>query len=135
MRRNPILTADILQAISDKDSLELFSFIANKKAKRIDTNTLQKLNGLSKKQYYLRMRNLTRCGIVKRTLGLYQLTSFGKVIYSSKLKIDAAIKSYWALKAVDSFVAAREMNSRVRKQLIDSVIRDDIIKNILLSEN
>lgn len=46
MRRNPILTADILQAISDKDSLEIFSFIANKKAKRIDTNTLQKLNGL-----------------------------------------------------------------------------------------
>jgi hypothetical protein len=36
---------------------------------------------------------------------------------------------------VDSFVAAREMNSKVRKQLIDSVIRDDIIKNILFSEN
>jgi hypothetical protein len=132
LQHNPIMTTDIIRAISDEDSLKLFTFLATEKERRTDTNTLQSLNGLTRKQFYLRMQNLTRIGIVKRISGVYQLTSFGQVVYSSKTKIDAAIKNYWALKAVDSFESARDMNSAVRKKLINSVVRDEIIKEILL---
>jgi len=129
------MATDIIRAISDEDSLKLFTFLATEKEKNTDTNTLISLNGLTKKQFYLRMQNLIRIGIVKRNSGVYQLTSFGQVIYFSKIKIDAAIKNYWALKAVDSFESTREISSEVRKKLINSVVRDKIIKEILLGQD
>jgi hypothetical protein len=129
------MATDIIRAISDEDSLKLFTFLATEKEKNTDTNTLISLNGLTKKQFYLRMQNLIRIGIVKRNSGVYQLTSFGQVIYFSKIKIDAAIKNYWALKAVDSFASTREISSEVRKKLINSVVRDKIIKEILLGQD
>jgi predicted transcriptional regulator len=135
LQRNPILATDIIRAISDEDSLKLFTFLATEKEKNTDTNTLISLNGLTKKQFYLRMQNLIRIGIVKRNSGVYQLTSFGQVIYFSKIKIDAAIKNYWALKVVDSFESTREISSEVRKKLINSVVRDKIIKEILLGQD
>jgi predicted transcriptional regulator len=135
LQRNPIMATDIIRAISDEDSLKLFTFLATEKEKNTDTNTLISLNGLTKKQFYLRMQNLIRIGIVKRNSGVYQLTSFGQVIYFSKIKIDAAIKNYWALKVVDSFESTREISSEVRKKLINSVVRDKIIKEILLGQD
>jgi predicted transcriptional regulator len=129
------MATDIIRAISDEDSLKLFTFLATEKEKNTDTNTLISLNGLTKKQFYLRMQNLIRIGIVKRNSGVYQLTSFGQVIYFSKIKIDAAIKNYWALKVVDSFESTREISSEVRKKLINSVVRDKIIKEILLGQD
>lgn len=98
MQRN-IMAADVLRAISDDDSLNLFNFVATEKEKRIDANTLQTMNGgLTKKQYYMRMNNLTKAGLIRKSLGVFQLTAFGKIIYHSKIKIDSAIKNYWALK-------------------------------------
>jgi predicted transcriptional regulator len=135
LQRNPIMATDIIRAISDEDSLKLFTFLATEKEKNTDTNTLISLNGLTKKQFYLRMQNLIRIGIVKRNSGVYHLTSFGQVIYFSKIKIDAAIKNYWALKVVDSFESTREISSEVRKKLINSVVRDKIIKEILLGQD
>jgi hypothetical protein len=135
MQRN-IMAVDVLRAISDDDSLNLFNFIATEKERRIDAATLQTLNGgLTKKQYYMRINNLTNAGLIKKSLGIFQLTSFGKIIYFSKIKIDSAIKSYWALIAVDSFEATREINSDVLRKLINSVISDNFIKDILLGEN
>ena len=93
------------------------------------------MNGLTKKQYYSRIHKLTKFGLVKRTLGIYQLTSFGKIVYSSKLKIDAAFKNYWLLKALDSIESTDEINSESRKTLIKELVKDNIIKDILLCEN
>ena len=107
--KNTIKTADILGAISDRDSLQLFNFIATEKKIRINSQSLQMMNGLTKKQYYSRMHELTKFGLVKRILGVYQLTSFGKIVYSSKLKIDAAFKNYWLLKALDSIESTNKL--------------------------
>ena len=112
MAKNTVKTADILGAISNQDSLQLFNFIATEKKIKINSQALQTMNGLTKKQYYSRMHQLTKVGLVKRTLGIYQLTSFGKIVYSSKLKIDAAFKNYWLLKALDSIGSTNEINSQ-----------------------
>jgi hypothetical protein len=133
--KNTVNTADILGAISDRDSLQLFNFIATEKKIRINSQALQMMNGLTKKQYYSRMHELTKFGLVKRTLGIYQLTSFGKIVYSSKLKIDAAFKNYWLLKALDSIESTNEINSEARKALVKELVNDNVLKNILLCEN
>ena len=80
---------------------------------------------LTRKQYYSRMSNLVKLGLAKRENGRYLLTSFGKVIYSSyqglEGRIDAALDSYWKLKAVDSleFPSTGERN-KVISILIDN---------------
>ena len=133
--KNTVKTADILGAISDRDSLQLFNFIATEKKIRINSQALQMMNGLTKKQYYSRMHELTKFGLVKRTLGIYQLTSFGKIVYSSKLKIDAAFKNYWLLKALDSIESTNKVNSEARKALVKELVNDNVLKDILLCEN
>lgn len=133
--KNTVKTADILGAISDRDSLQLFNFIATEKKIRINSQALQMMNGLTKKQYYSRMHELTKFGLVKRTLGIYQLTSFGKIVYSSKLKIDAAFKNYWLLKALDSIESTNKVNSEARKALVKELVNDNVLKDILLNEN
>ena len=121
-------------AISNQDSLKIFSFIATVKKKKINSKAIQSSNGLTKKQYYSRIHELTKFGLVKRTLGIYELTSLGKIVYSSKLKIDAAFKNYWTLKAVDS-IEANKVNSDARKALVKEVVKDKVIKDILFCEN
>jgi len=133
--KNTGKTADILGAISDRDSLQLFDFIATEKKIRINSQSLQMMNGLTKKQYYSRMHELTKFGLVKRTLGIYQLTSFGKIVYSSKLKINAAFKNYWQLKALDSLEVTNKINAEARKALVKELVKDNVIKNILLCEH
>jgi hypothetical protein len=81
------------------------------------------------------MHELTKNGLVKRNLGIYQLTAFGKVVYSSKLKIDAAFNNYWLLKALDSIESTNEINLKARKVLVKELVRDNVIKDILLCEN
>ena len=105
-----IKTADIFHAISDQGSLQIFNFIATEKKKKINSQTLQALNGLTRKQYYSRMHELMKFGLVKRTFGVYQLTAFGKIIYSSTLKIDAAFENHWSLKALDSLETTNKIN-------------------------
>ena len=132
--QNTIKAADIFHAISDQGSLQIFNFIATEKKKKINSKAIQSSNGLTKKQYYSRIYELTKFGLVKRTLGIYELTSLGKIVYSSKLKIDAAFKNYWTLKAVDS-IEANKVNSDARKALVKEVVKDKVIKDILLCEN
>jgi hypothetical protein len=132
--KNTVKTADILDAISNKYSLQLFNFIATEKKIKINSQSLQTLH-LTKKQYYSRMHELTKNGLVKRNLGIYQLTAFGKVVYSSKLKIDAAFKNYWSLKAVDSIESTNKINLEARKALVKELVKDNVIKDILLCEN
>ncbi len=134
MAKNTVKTADILGAISDQDSLKIFDFIASENKIKINSQALLKKNGLTKKQYYSRMHELTKFGLVKRTLGIYQLTSFGKIVYSNKLKIDAAFKNYWLLRALDSIESTNEINSQARKALVKELVNDNVIKDILLCE-
>ena len=133
--QNTIKAADIFHAISDQGALQIFNFIATEKKKKINSQTLQALNGLTRKQYYSRMHELMKFGLVKRTFGVYQLTAFGKIVYSNKLKIDVASKNYWSLKAVDSLEVTNKINSESRKTLIKELVKDNIIKDILLCEN
>ena len=121
----------ILSAISEKKGSDIFKSIATATA---NTDVLITKLKLTRKQYYSRMSNLVKLGLVKRENGRYLLTSFGKVIYSSyqslEGRIDAALDSYWKLKAVDSleFPSTEERN-----KVISILIDNPDIQNILLT--
>ena len=120
----------MLRILADKYCLKILTVIANDG--NVASHTLQSTTGFSKKQHYSRTQQLIECGLVKRKHGIFSLTSFGKVIYRSKLKIDATFKEYYTLKAVDSILATKEINDRHRKELINNIVNDNGIKMILL---
>jgi len=121
---------EILNAISERKGSDIFKSIA---AATANTDVLITKLKLSRKQYYSRMSNLVKLGLVKRQNGRYLLTSLGKVIYSSyvilEAKIDDALDSYWKLKAMDSL----ELPSTEERNKITSIlIGNPDIRNALL---
>ena len=120
----------ILRVLADTHCLNILTIIANDG--NVASHSLKSKSGFSKKQHYSRTQQLVECGLVKRKHGIFSLTSFGKVIYRSKLKIDAAFKEYYTLKAVDSILATKEITERNRKELISNIVIDNGIKMVLL---
>src|SRR5918912_824832 len=80
--RMMISVTDVLKAISDKKSFELFRIVALTKP---DADILISKTKLTRKQYYSRMSSLMSAGLIKRKNGKHTLTAFGKVIYDITL--------------------------------------------------
>jgi hypothetical protein len=96
---------------------------------------------LTKKQYYSRMSELIKAGLMIRQNGSYFLTSFGKVVYEAHVLIGQAVENYWKLKAIDSIhilSCDRDLSTeerKGRKRIVDTLIENNSIKNILLGRN
>jgi predicted transcriptional regulator len=125
-------TETLLGILSDRGTLEIFTFIANNP--NVRSHTLRDTYGFSTKQYYSRIQRLLTYGLVKRKLGVYTLSSFGTVVYQNKLRIDVAIKEYNSLKAVDFVKESKALPEEVRKKIISSIVIDDDIKVAMLRE-
>jgi predicted transcriptional regulator len=123
---------DILQSISDNKSLDMFCSIAKNS---LESEVLKKTKGLSKKQYYLRTRRLLQVGLVKRNKGSFSLTNFGAVVFHAQLVIEAGIKNYWKLKAVDSIQSTGEIGEQERNMLIKTILNDNTIEKILVKQS
>ena len=95
---------DILKSLSDSKSLEMFRSIA-----RGNVGTDELTRGLSKKQYYFRMRQLFKGGLVQRIRGRFSLTCLGAVVNHAGLVIETGVNNYWKLKAIDSIQASGQI--------------------------
>ena len=73
-----LTTGDILNSISNSESLELFSTIALSGGNA--SNLVSKLN-LTRKQYYSKMARLLKTGLIKKHGSDFCLTTFGTTIY------------------------------------------------------
>jgi hypothetical protein len=128
-----VLIADLLKAISDEISLELFRIVTFTKP---NTEILISKTKLTRKQYYSRMSTLIKVGLIKKINGKYTLTAFGKVIYYKALIImENATSSYWELKAIDSLEMSNDFPAEERNNVINSLVDNQEIKVILLSDN
>jgi predicted transcriptional regulator len=121
----------VLASISDKQSLELFRYIAVTNANSENLRT--KIN-LTRKQYYSRLSRMTKAGIVKRKNGMHSLTAFGKVVYDAQTIIEKAVNNYWKLKAVDSLEMSDDLPKEERLKLIDNLLDNKDIKEILYNK-
>jgi hypothetical protein len=124
-------TYNVLAAISDKQSLELFRYIAITNG---DSDNLRMKINLTRKQYYSRLSRMTKAGLVKRKNGKHYLTAFGKVVNDAQTTIEKAVNSYWKLKAVDSLELSDELPKDERVKLIDNLLDNKDIKEILYSK-
>ena len=120
--------SQVLNAIADDSSLELFRLIASTNS---NSDALRSKMKITRKQYYSRLYRLAQCGLVKRKDGIYFLTAFGKVLYDAQATLENALSNYWRIKAVDSIDVAEGIPAEEQKKLVDTLIQDQEIKNIL----
>jgi predicted transcriptional regulator len=126
-----VSASDIIKAISEEKTLALFDSIGTPGS---DSEDLIKNAQLSRKQYYSRMSQLMKAGLIHRKKGKYYLTSLGKVTHDFYTSIQHAVNNYWKLKAIDSFeMSSDEISKDERVDLINALVgNDDKIKTILV---
>jgi Mg2+ and Co2+ transporter CorA len=93
---------------------------------------LKQTKGLSKKQYYFRMRQLLKVGVVQRNKGRFSLTCLGAVVYHAQLVIEDGVNNYWKLKAIDSIQSSGQIAEQERLKIIKTILDDNTIQNILV---
>jgi hypothetical protein len=126
-----VSVSDSLSAISNDKSLVLFNTIALASE---DSSILISRLELTRKQYYSRMSELTKAGLIRRMNGRYFLTSFGRIVYDAQELIGNAIQYSLKLKAIDS-IDTPEFPVEERNKLIDTLINNNEIKEILVSRH
>ena len=122
---------DVMKAVSDTKSLDMFRSIAKGS---IESEVLKQTKGLSKKQYYFRMRQLLKAGLVQRIKGSFSLTCLGAVVYHAQLIVEKGVNNYWKLKAIDSIQSSAEIGQNDRMKLIKTIIDDSGIESILIAQ-
>jgi hypothetical protein len=120
--------ATVLRTIADDKSIELFTTVA---LETIDSKNLKKKTKLTRKQYYSRLSRMTSAGLVRRKNGKYILTTFGRIVYDSKVTIENALNNYWKLKAIDSLETSNEVPKEEQQKLIETLLENEKIRAIL----
>ena len=122
---------DIINSISDSKSLDLFCSIAKGS---VESEVLKETKGLSRKQYYIRTRQLLKAGLIQRNKGSFSLTCLGAVVYHAQLVVETGVNNYWKLKAIDSIQSSAEIGEHERTKLIKTIIDDSGIESILVAQ-
>jgi len=122
---------DILKAIADSKSLDIFRCIAKG---NVESEVLKQKDGLSRKQYYTRTRQLLEAGLVQRSKGNFSLTNLGAVVYHAQLIMEAGVNNYWKLKAIDSIQGSGKIGEEERLKLIKTILNDNQIESILVKQ-
>ena len=123
---------DVLEAISDGKSLEIFKEIAKG---TVESEILKQKVGITKKQYYMRTRQFLNTGLVRRVKGKFSLTNFGLIIYHAQLIMEAGVNNYWKLKAIDSIQDSGQIGEHERLKLVKTILNDNVIENILVKQS
>jgi hypothetical protein len=123
-----LTVACVLKSIADPISVELFESISA----GTDRSVLISKN-LSLRQYYSRISNFTRNGMLIKKKGKNYSTTFGKIVYHMLMTIENALTDYYKLKAIDSIGLYHDIPEEEHKKIIDKLIADQDIKQILLS--
>jgi predicted transcriptional regulator len=122
--------AKVMRSISDGMALDLYKTIANSSG--ATGEFLQSKIKISRKQYYSRLSNMARAGLIKRKHGRYSLTAFGKIVYDSERSIENAYNIFWKLKAVDSIGVSNELPKEEYSKIVEALIDNYEIKDILM---
>jgi predicted transcriptional regulator len=122
-------TASVLRTIADDKSLVLFTTVA---LETIDSKNLKSKTKLTRKQYYSRLSRMTRAGLIRRKNGNYILTTFGRVVYESKVTLDIALNNYWKLKAIDSVEISNELPKEEQHKLIETLLDNEDLRAIII---
>jgi predicted transcriptional regulator len=129
-REGSVTKLQVLDAISDNISVKMFRMIA---ADSETSDGLMDKLGVSRKQYYDRMRKLYAAGLITGRGREYALTSFGRLIYRAQMDLVKASDHRLKLKAIDMIKAYKNISKDEYSKLVDTIIDDTELKNIIIN--
>ena len=129
----PVLAEDVFAMLADQQSTEIIT--AASTGLRSSSNGI---GGLSKKQYYVRLKHLVDMGLIEKHQSIYKLTSFGTIVYENHLKtMEKIIPNYWQIKSIDVLKNRNdfpvEQKERIMNEYIETTGLKSVINTIQLS--
>jgi hypothetical protein len=132
-KTSPSITS-VLKAISDEKALFLFNNIVVSGNDNDRFISLKEIN-LSSKQYYSRISDFLKAGLIKRHEGKYIPTLLGRVVYDSQMVIEEALSHYWKLKIIDQIETSHsDLSTKEVSRLINALIDNHQIKDVLMKQ-
>jgi hypothetical protein len=131
--RKSIRTEDIIEEISDNTSLYFLTLLDNRNKEyrfKSPTELARKLS-ITSKRYHRLIARIRRLGLIKFDDSEIQLSSLGIIVVRSIGTIYNAIDNYSKLRAIDIILMSDVTTEEETHNLIDSLIKDEKIKNIL----
>ena len=133
---------DVLRVISDSNALALFEAIENNNNngnnKDCTTKLLLTKIQLTRKQYYSRLSEFIKIGLIKRTNGIYSLTTIGKIIYDAKTQLDSCINDYWKFQIIDQLEKTSSKDNSLPKEeftsVINALVSDSKMRDIITAQ-
>ena len=123
------LSEEILKMVMNENTLKILNQIIdnnnnNNNNNNKDENTLSITKiGLTRKQFYTKLNELTTRGLVKREKGKYYLTTFGNIVYDLtseyKSKLDSVIENCWKFKALDLLDISDELSNDEKHKIVE----------------
>jgi DNA-binding HxlR family transcriptional regulator len=132
---------EILKMVTNENTLKILNQIIdnnnnNNNYKDGNTLSLSKI-GLTRKQFYTRLNELTTRGIIKREKGKYYLTTFGKIVYDLTFeymrKLDSVIEDCWKFKALDLLDISDEFTNDEKRKMMEHMF-NHINQNMMVQE-
>jgi predicted transcriptional regulator len=123
---------NVFKVLSDQKTERLFMAIIE--SNDVDSHVLSVELGLSKKQYYNRIRNLLGAGLIRRKKGGAEISSFGKVIFSLYKIAEKASRIFWKLDAIDNIKTSEKshLEELDYMKIIDILLQDVEIKEFFM---
>jgi hypothetical protein len=133
---------DVLRVISDSNALALFEAIENNNNnsnnKDCTTKLLLTKTQLTRKQYYSSLSEFIKIGLIKRTDGIYSLTTLGKIIYDAKTQLDSCINDYWKFQIIDQLEKTSSKDNSLPKEeftsVINALVSDSKMRDIIIAQ-
>ena len=133
---------DVLRVISDSNALALFEAIENNNNdsnnKDCTTKLLLTKTQLTRKQYYSSLSEFIKIGLIKRTNGIYSLTTIGKIIYDAKTQLDSCINDYWKFQIIDQLEKTSSKDNSLPEEeftsVINALVSDPKMRDIIMSQ-
>jgi predicted transcriptional regulator len=130
-RRETVVTRlQVLEAISGNVSANMFRMMANH---AMSSDSIMNKLGISRKQYYDRMRKLYTARLVTRKGREYTITSFGRLIYRVHMDLVKASDHLLKLKAVERIKANNNISREEYLQLVGALIDDTQLRDMVIN--
>ena len=117
---------EILKIVMNENTLKILNQIIDNSDTVGNTLSITKI-GLTRKQFYTKLNELTTKGLIKKEKGKYYLTTFGKIVYDLtfeyKNKLDLIIEDYWKFKAIDLLDISDELTNDERYKIIKHLFK------------
>lgn len=126
-----VATAEqIFSVLADRISLSMLKMAYSGVKISITKNNL----GISKKQFYFRLKRLRDIGLVEKRDSVYRTTTLGSLIYNSHVKtLEEALGNYWQLKAIDVLRAKPDFPAHQKDAVINEIINASNLRHIVNS--